>query len=265
MQGKGIGKALGVLLADEARGRGVNSFSASILADNRPALRLMATMSQRLDGAHRPRRARRRGRFGRLSADDFDEPRRPSRRARCSSSPPSAATASAAGCLIGFAHAVQHQAAALPRLHLEGEPDLRRRVGGGRRSPSTSSAASSCRWPSCSAARPATRSTSSSSAHGRAGPGGVPVLDDVPGWFAGRVLDRLDLGDHLGLLPRPGRCQRTAAAARPGFPGCEGDRSLATRCPKVENQVMGKTLVVAEKPSVGRDIAAALPGTFKAS
>ena len=28
---------------------------------------------------------------------------------------------------------------------------------------------------------------------------------------------------------------------------------------------MGQTLVVAEKPSVGRDIAAALPGTFKAS
>src|SRR5947208_6175025 len=28
---------------------------------------------------------------------------------------------------------------------------------------------------------------------------------------------------------------------------------------------MGQTLVVAEKPSVGRDIAAALPGTFKTS
>src|SRR3954465_15959514 len=28
---------------------------------------------------------------------------------------------------------------------------------------------------------------------------------------------------------------------------------------------MGQTLVVAEKPSVGRDIAAALPGTFKSS
>src|SRR5881398_1097923 len=28
---------------------------------------------------------------------------------------------------------------------------------------------------------------------------------------------------------------------------------------------MGQTLVVAEKPSVGRDIAAALPGTFKQS
>jgi GNAT superfamily N-acetyltransferase len=50
MQGKGIGKRLGVLLADEARGRGVHHFSASMLADNRPALRLMATMSQRLEG-----------------------------------------------------------------------------------------------------------------------------------------------------------------------------------------------------------------------
>ncbi len=50
MQRKGIGKQLGVLLADEARGRGVNRFSASIRADNKPALRLMATMSERLEG-----------------------------------------------------------------------------------------------------------------------------------------------------------------------------------------------------------------------
>jgi GNAT superfamily N-acetyltransferase len=49
MQGKTIGKQLGVLLADEARGRGVRRFSASMLADNRPALRLMRTMSRRLD------------------------------------------------------------------------------------------------------------------------------------------------------------------------------------------------------------------------
>ncbi|MEA2353245.1 MAG: topoisomerase, partial [Thermoleophilaceae bacterium] len=28
---------------------------------------------------------------------------------------------------------------------------------------------------------------------------------------------------------------------------------------------MGKTLVIAEKPSVGRDLAGALPGTFKQS
>jgi len=48
MQGKTIGKQLGVLLADEARGRGINRFTAALLADNRPALRLMATMTDRL-------------------------------------------------------------------------------------------------------------------------------------------------------------------------------------------------------------------------
>jgi acetyltransferase len=48
MQGKGIGKQLGVLLSDEARGRGIKRFTASVLSDNRPALRLMATMSDRL-------------------------------------------------------------------------------------------------------------------------------------------------------------------------------------------------------------------------
>jgi GNAT superfamily N-acetyltransferase len=48
MQGKGIGKKLGVLLADEARGRGVKRFTASLLADNRPALKLMGTMTERL-------------------------------------------------------------------------------------------------------------------------------------------------------------------------------------------------------------------------
>jgi GNAT superfamily N-acetyltransferase len=50
MQGKGIGKALGVLLADEARGRGVERFTASIYADNGPALKLMTTMTDRLVG-----------------------------------------------------------------------------------------------------------------------------------------------------------------------------------------------------------------------
>lgn len=48
MQGKGVGRALAVMLADEARGRGVKRFTASILTDNAPALRLMATMSDRL-------------------------------------------------------------------------------------------------------------------------------------------------------------------------------------------------------------------------
>jgi acetyltransferase len=48
MQGKRIGKQLGVLLADEARGRGVKRFTAALLAENRPALRLMARMTDRL-------------------------------------------------------------------------------------------------------------------------------------------------------------------------------------------------------------------------
>lgn len=35
------------------------------------------------------------------------------------------------------------------------------------------------------------------------GPDGVPVLDDAAGWFAGCVLERLDLGDHTGLVLEP--------------------------------------------------------------
>lgn len=35
------------------------------------------------------------------------------------------------------------------------------------------------------------------------GPYGVPVLADVPAWFAGRVLDRADWGDHTGFLLEP--------------------------------------------------------------
>src|SRR5436190_16641818 len=45
MQGKRVGKQLGVLLADEARGRGIKRFNAALLADNRPALRLVSTMT----------------------------------------------------------------------------------------------------------------------------------------------------------------------------------------------------------------------------
>ena len=35
------------------------------------------------------------------------------------------------------------------------------------------------------------------------GPGGIPVLDDVPGWFAGRILERHDVGDHVAFLLEP--------------------------------------------------------------
>ena len=37
----------------------------------------------------------------------------------------------------------------------------------------------------------------------RAGPSGVPVLVGVRGWIAGRVLDRLDAGDHVAHLLEP--------------------------------------------------------------
>jgi flavin reductase (DIM6/NTAB) family NADH-FMN oxidoreductase RutF len=32
---------------------------------------------------------------------------------------------------------------------------------------------------------------------------GVPVLDGCPNWFIGRILERLDLGDHTGFLLDP--------------------------------------------------------------
>ena len=35
------------------------------------------------------------------------------------------------------------------------------------------------------------------------GPHGLPVLDDAAGWFAGQVLDRHELGDHVGFLLEP--------------------------------------------------------------
>ena len=35
------------------------------------------------------------------------------------------------------------------------------------------------------------------------GPEGVPILDDCPNWFAGRVLQRLDAGDHQAQLLEP--------------------------------------------------------------
>lgn len=37
----------------------------------------------------------------------------------------------------------------------------------------------------------------------RPGPGGAPVLSALPNWFGGRVLERIELGDHVGLLLEP--------------------------------------------------------------
>ena len=37
----------------------------------------------------------------------------------------------------------------------------------------------------------------------RAGPGGVPLLDDCPNRFVARIAERLDCGDHTALLLEP--------------------------------------------------------------
>lgn len=48
----------------------------------------------------------------------------------------------------------------------------------------------------------------------RPGPDGrTPVLDGCDRWFAATIIDRIDLGDHLGLLLDP-----TAADPGPGAP-----------------------------------------------
>lgn len=35
------------------------------------------------------------------------------------------------------------------------------------------------------------------------GPSGLPILDDAAGWFVGSVLNRYDVGDHVGFLLQP--------------------------------------------------------------
>lgn len=37
----------------------------------------------------------------------------------------------------------------------------------------------------------------------RPGPGGTPVLEDCGSWFAGRILQRTDVGDHWAFLLEP--------------------------------------------------------------
>jgi flavin reductase (DIM6/NTAB) family NADH-FMN oxidoreductase RutF len=37
----------------------------------------------------------------------------------------------------------------------------------------------------------------------RAGPEGVPLIDDCPNRFVGRILERVDFGDHTGMVLEP--------------------------------------------------------------
>ncbi len=52
LHGQGLGRALGAVLADSARQRGVRRFTATMLADNVAAQRVFASVSQRLAVSH---------------------------------------------------------------------------------------------------------------------------------------------------------------------------------------------------------------------
>lgn len=52
VQGMGLGRRLGLMLADEARARGIQRFSATLLSDNVLAHRLFAAISRRLRSHH---------------------------------------------------------------------------------------------------------------------------------------------------------------------------------------------------------------------
>jgi flavin reductase (DIM6/NTAB) family NADH-FMN oxidoreductase RutF len=43
---------------------------------------------------------------------------------------------------------------------------------------------------------------------------GVPVLDDCASWFAGAILQRIDLGDHMGFLLEPLDAQPAEGASQ---------------------------------------------------
>jgi flavin reductase (DIM6/NTAB) family NADH-FMN oxidoreductase RutF len=42
------------------------------------------------------------------------------------------------------------------------------------------------------------------------GPGGVPIVDACPNWFVGRVVARIDAGDHEAMVLEPVAAQRDA-------------------------------------------------------
>jgi flavin reductase (DIM6/NTAB) family NADH-FMN oxidoreductase RutF len=49
------------------------------------------------------------------------------------------------------------------------------------------------------------------------GPDGLPILDDVARWFAGRILERYDTGDHVGHLLEPVAAACGSWAGQLGF------------------------------------------------
>jgi flavin reductase (DIM6/NTAB) family NADH-FMN oxidoreductase RutF len=51
----------------------------------------------------------------------------------------------------------------------------------------------------------------------RPGPGGVPLLDGCPNRFVGRIIERIDFGDHVGLVLEPTFAEADEESAQLGF------------------------------------------------
>jgi flavin reductase (DIM6/NTAB) family NADH-FMN oxidoreductase RutF len=49
------------------------------------------------------------------------------------------------------------------------------------------------------------------------GPGGVPLLDACPNRFVGLILERIDFGDHVGLVLEPTFAEADEESAQLGF------------------------------------------------
>jgi flavin reductase (DIM6/NTAB) family NADH-FMN oxidoreductase RutF len=54
------------------------------------------------------------------------------------------------------------------------------------------------------------------------GPGGVPLLDEIPNRLVGQVLERVDLGDHVGFLLDPLDVQLSPHFDELGFQEAKG-------------------------------------------
>jgi flavin reductase (DIM6/NTAB) family NADH-FMN oxidoreductase RutF len=51
----------------------------------------------------------------------------------------------------------------------------------------------------------------------RPGPGGVPLLDACPNRFVGRILERVDFGDHVGMVLEPFLAEEDEQSGQLGF------------------------------------------------
>ena len=112
--------------------------------------------------------------------------------------------------------AVQHRAAPVCGVDLEAERDLPRRPAGRDVRRARAAGRPARHRGRSSAARPATRSTSSSGADGHEGPDGVPLLDALPDRFVGRRVDLVDVGAATTSAWCSPRCAPIVARPRPG-------------------------------------------------